>query len=90
MVYAPASDAATRERRHCPHVGAASEFIYLLFYYFIFFYYGFAPTWLRFTFSVEPGRFGQNWVVSAESDCIGRRPKLTKRAEIAETGRNRP
>ena len=35
----------------------------------------------------EPVRFGQNRVVSAESDCISRRPKLI---ETARTSWNRP
>ena len=52
----------------------------------------FMPTQLRFgTIHAEPGRFGQNRVVSAESDRICRRPKLTEIGlESCRNSRNRP
>ena len=72
MGAAPASDAAA-----CVSVPRLSFFFFL----------GFAPTWLQFgLIPAEPGQFGQNRVVSAELDRIGRRPK---QAEIGlESRRN--
>ena len=89
MGAAPVSDSATHEWRRCPHVGVVSEFFYFLFFY------GFALTQLQFVLiSAESGRFGQNQIVSAESNrivSVGSRnwPKRPKQAEIGlESCRN--
>ena len=79
------SDARCSIRHGCPRVGSTSKPFFF-----------FSPTELHrlgliradsALIRTEPGRFGQNQVISAESSRISRRPKRT---EMVETGRNQP
>ena len=69
-----ATDAAAR-------VSVLRLSFFLLFYLFLFYIFRIRAD--SAPIRAKLGRFGQNWVVSAELDCIGRQPKLT---ETAETG----
>ena len=87
MGTALAFDTTTRELRRYPRVGAGSDFFFL----FLRIPVDLAP--IRTDLALirtKPGRFGQNWVVSAESERIGWWPKLTETAETDQNGRNRP
>ena len=79
-------------RRHASYVATrASVLGLILFFLFLRIPVDLAP--IRTDLALirtKPGRFGQNWVVSAESEHIGWWPKLTETAETDQNGRNRP